>query len=97
MTIYTLQDLMYAKGTSEPVRQALQAQAAYIAEAQALIANLTEQRDIYRAENEKLREALQAMATEFDSGDVNDGEWAAIKKARTALLPDERDNLLNGG
>ena len=30
MTTYTLQDLMYAKGTSEPVRQALQAQAAEI-------------------------------------------------------------------
>jgi len=27
MTTYTLLDLMYAKGTSEPVRQALQAQA----------------------------------------------------------------------
>ena len=32
-----------------------------------------------------LLEALQAMATEFDSGDVNDGEWAAIQKARTAI------------
>jgi len=30
MTTYTLQDLMYAKGTSEPVRQALQAQAVEI-------------------------------------------------------------------
>ena len=32
-----------------------------------------------------LLEALQAMSTEFDSNDVNDGEWAAIQKARTAI------------
>lgn len=29
--------------------------------------------------------ALEAMSAEFDSGDVNDGEWAAIQKARAAI------------
>ena len=33
----------------------------------------------------ELLEALQAMTTEFDSGDVNDGEWVAIQKARAAI------------
>ncbi len=36
-------------------------------------------------EVERLREALEAMTAEFDSGDVNAGEWAAIQKARAAL------------
>ena len=39
MTTYTLQDLMYAKGTSEPVRQALQAQAAEIERLQSEVVN----------------------------------------------------------
>lgn len=33
----------------------------------------------------ELLEALQAMTTEFYSGDVNDGEWVAIQKARAAI------------
>lgn len=35
--------------------------------------------------NAELVEALKAMSAEFDSGDVNDGEWAAIQKARAAI------------
>jgi len=32
-----------------------------------------------------LLSALEAMSAEFDSGDVNDGEWAVIQKARAAI------------
>ncbi len=35
--------------------------------------------------NAELVEALKAMSAEFDSGDVNDGEWAAIQTTRAAI------------
>lgn len=38
-----------------------------------------------KAERDELLDALKSMLDEFDSGDVNDGEWVAIKKARAAI------------
>ena len=35
--------------------------------------------------NQALLEALETMLTEFDNGDVNDGEWSAIQKAKAAI------------
>ena len=32
--------------------------------------------------NQTLLEALETMLTEFDNGDVNDGEWSAIQIGR---------------
>jgi len=37
------------------------------------------------ADRNELLDALKAMSAEFDNGDVNDGEWAAIQKARAAI------------
>jgi hypothetical protein len=75
MTTYTLQDLMYAKGTSEPVRQALQEQAN-------LIANLTEQRNIYcnqaimqMAEIERLTKDLERANKVIEGFSADAKEW----------------------
>ena len=58
MTTYTLQDLMYAKGTSEPVRQALQAQAAEI--------------ERLKANAEAINEWLQKTEWVQDSAEVSE-------------------------
>jgi hypothetical protein len=77
MTTYTLQDLMYAKGTSEPVRQMLQAQAAEIEGWKAdQKENLRNQCDL-QAEINRLRSALR-KAIDTTYSDSLQAEWIAI-------------------
>jgi hypothetical protein len=52
------------------------------------------ERDALRAENEKLRNALKRF---YDNSTRDDWPANIYDVARTAMLPDERDNLLNGG